>query len=114
MNITETLRNAGELALKYREMDLYEQIVSLREEIASLRESNLSLRDENKSLRETLEVSHQIVRHGNCYFKTSDTNHEHPYCLACWDHERKLVSMIRGYDQIRGVETVHCNICDAR
>lgn len=112
MNITETLKTAADLALKYKEMDLYEQIVSLREQILALREQNVSLREEITAIRQTIEISSQLVRDGNSYFKTSDAERKHPYCLACWDYEHKLVSLTTR-NSSRG-KILRCAICDSR
>ena len=43
MNLLDGLKNASDLALKYKQMDLYAQIVSLREDALALREDNLQL-----------------------------------------------------------------------
>ena len=113
MSLLDGLKSASDLALKYKQMDLYEQIVSLREEALALREDNLQLRGELARLRMAEATSQDLVRRGNCYYKTSDTGDEHPYCLTCWDHDRKLISMtlVRGvYEDIR----VRCGICESR
>jgi hypothetical protein len=118
MDITKTLKTAGELALKYREMDLYEQIIALREDIATLREENISLREQNKNLLDSISITPTLVRDGNCYYKDADSDHHHPFCLTCWDHDRKLISLHQtlGYSVGSDSPTPHirCDICDSR
>jgi regulator of replication initiation timing len=113
MSIIDHAREIAELVKKYNDQDLYQKIVDLREEILGLREENLTLRDENRRLKESQALSAKLVRHGNCYYREEDTEHTKPFCLACWDADRKLVSLILGQGY-GGVTTIRCNVCDAR
>ena len=113
MGIIEHARDIAELIKKYNDQDLYERIVELREEILRLREENLELRESVKRLTDSAAIQEQIVREGNCYYRKDDTKREHPYCLACWDYDRKLVGLIC-HRNSSGGRRIMCNICAAR
>ena len=112
MSIIDHAKELADLIKKYNDQDLYERIVTLREEILTLREENLSLKDEVKCLQETADITGRLIREGNCYFFKDDENREHPYCLTCWDSDRKLVSLILSVD--RSGKRITCGICAAR
>jgi hypothetical protein len=112
MNIVVHAKEIADLIKKYNDQDLYERIVTLREEILVLREENLSLKEEVKCLQTNADTSDRLVREGNCYYYKDDEKREHPYCLACWDSDRKLVSLI--LSRSRGETRMRCNICAAR
>lgn len=109
MNIIDHAKEIAELIKKYNDQDLYERIVSLREEILGLREENLSMKEQIKALEEAQAIQSKLLRKGNYYVMEDDPEgSRNIYCLTCWDHDRKLINLIRG----RG--TIICNICKAR
>lgn len=112
MGIIENAREIADLIKKYNDQELYEKIVGLREEILKLREQNLALYEENASLKKERHTHERLVRDGNCYYLDDDPKRERPYCLTCWDHDRKLVSLILGRNRI-GV-TLRCCACESR
>jgi len=114
MNVIEHAKELADLIKKYNDQDLYERIVTLREEILALREENLSLKEEVNHLQKKADVSDQLIRMGNCYYLNNDEKKERPYCLTCWDYDRKLVSLI--LQRVPGENDTHirCNICEGR
>ena len=112
MNIIDHAKELADLIKKYNDQDLYERIVTLREEILTLREENLSLKEEVKRFQATTDISGRLIREGNCYFLNDDENRKHPYCLTCWDSDRKLVNLILSED--RSGKRITCGICAAR
>ena len=112
MNILDHAKEIAELVKKYNDQDLYQRIVELREEILQLREDNLRLREETKSLQEANDVGKRLKRDGNRYYLDDDSEKNHPYCMTCWDADRKLVSLIlqKKHNRTR----IQCWICAAR
>ena len=102
----------ADLLKKGATLEAQEQIMKLREAALELQEENLMLRDENKKLREATDISARLRRHGNCYYLDDDSAEEHPYCLTCWDSDRKLVSLLLTTDH-RGTH-IRCGVCAAR
>jgi len=110
MSIVDHAKELAELIKKYNDQELYERIVSLREEILELREENLKAKERVKFLEQAQNLQTKLIRKGNYYVMEDDPEGERNiYCLACWDHDRKLVSLIRG---TRGI--IVCNICKSR
>lgn len=112
MSILDHAKEIAELVKKYNDQDLYERIVELREEILQLREDNLTLREQVKLLKEANDITSRLCRDGNCYYLDDDREKERPYCLTCWDADRKLVSLILSRDRF-GTH-IRCGICAAR
>lgn len=109
MGVLENVKEVSELIKKYNDQDLYERIVELREQILSLREENLQVKEELNILIKASEIREEIIKDGNCYYKKSDENRDQPYCMTCWDVDRRLVSLLRGLHN-----TITCNICKSR
>ena len=112
MSILDDAKQIAELIKKYNDQDLYERIVTLREEILALREENMKLKEALAKSQEAADVSDKLVRDGNCYFFKDDEKKERPYCLTCWDADRKLVSLILSSD--RWGTHIRCGVCNAR
>lgn len=94
MGALEHIKEIAVLVQKYQDQDLYQRIVDLRDEIFDLREENLSLKEKLKEIQDAADISSQLVREGNFYFhKLPDGSKAGPYCLACWDGDRKLVNV---------------------
>jgi hypothetical protein len=94
MGALEHVKELAVLVQKYQDQDLYQRIVDLRDEIFALREENLSLKEKVKEMQDAADISSQLVREQNFYFrKFADGTKAGPYCLACWDGDRKLVNV---------------------
>lgn len=109
MSVLDTARELSELIKKYNDQELYEKIVTLREQLLDLREENAALRERIKHLEDAQKIEARLIRKGNYYVTDDDPEGENNiYCLACWDHDRRLISLTRG----RG--TIKCAICSSR
>ena len=114
MNILEGVRDIAELVKKYNDQDLYQRIVDLREQILNLREENLQFRERNNALEDAAGIQGELLRDGNFYFRKDDAEKEHPYCVPCWDYERKLIGLLGSQDELNGRISYRCHICEAR
>ena len=115
MGIIQNAKEIAELIKKYNDQELYQRIVDLRDEIFELREDNLNLREEVRALTASSDISAELEREGNVYYhNTSGGQRLGPFCLACWDYDRKLVSLLLGSKIYDGESTIKCNICVAR
>ena len=109
MGVLENVKEISELIKKYNDQDLYERIVELREQILSLREESLQLKEEINHLKKAEKVKGNIIKDGNCYYKKSDEKRGQPFCMTCWDVDRRLVSLLK-----EPRNTISCNICRSR
>ena len=116
MGIVQHAKDISELVKKYNDQELYEKIVELREEILEIRTENLRLLEENKALKDNSKIDEDLVRpdNSNCYYRTGDTGQQQPFCMTCWDYDRKLVNLLQGQSHYDGSGTIICNICHAR
>lgn len=112
MSILDDAKQIADLVKKYNDQELYERIVTLREEILALREENIKLKEALAKNEADAAINEKLVRIGNCYFFKDDTKKERPYCLTCWDADRKLVSLILSSDHW-GTH-IKCGVCNAR
>lgn len=99
-----------DLIQKYNNQDLYQRIVELRDEIFRIKEENMQIREELNLLKMNEDISDELYKEGNAYFrKHKDNKKSGPYCLVCWDRDRKLVNM---FEYEYGV--VVCEYCSQK
>ena len=108
MSIVDNAKEIAKLVKKYNDQELYEKIVNLREQILALREDNLKLKEQIKKIEAAGDIEKKIIREGNCYYFADDSDRKNPYCIPCWDYEKKLVGLIIGQG------TIKCYICMSR
>jgi hypothetical protein len=105
-------KEIAELIRTYNNMDLYQKIVDLRDEIINLSEDNLSLKERVRELEQQQVITSELVREGNVYYRPiTDGKKLGPFCMTCWDGDRKLVNLILGFDEAREGETIRCGRC---
>ena len=112
MGIIDNAKEIADLVKNYNNQDLYEKIVDLRAQIIELKEENIRLKEKNDKLEAAIRIEEEIIKDGNCYFRKSDEERKHPYCMTCWDVDRKLVSLV--CNQIGEQVFIVCNICKQR
>jgi hypothetical protein len=94
MSILDNAKEVAELVRKYNDLDLYEKIIDLRDEIFALREENLTLKQQIADTQAAQDISLTLVREGNMYYRVAGEKRTGPYCLACWDGDKKLVNVM--------------------
>ena len=94
MNILENAKEIADLVRKYNDRDLYEKIIDLRDEIFTLREENLNLKQQLSDIQAAQNIGPSMVRDGNVYYRVVEGAKAGPYCLACWDGDRKLINVM--------------------
>ena len=69
------------------------------------------LQQEVRRLNDVLEPSFKVVEFGSAYFEMGDHGHPKgdPYCMRCWEVERKLRHLSRPNYQNQPVECATCN-----
>lgn len=117
MGAIEHAKEIADLVKKYNDKELYERIVTLREEIITLREERNRLTEQVAELQEAMAVDADLVRDGNVYYIEEGEGRHGPYCMACWDYDRKLVNLSVSNRRRSGggvVQRIDCTICRAR
>ncbi len=113
MQVLDVLKEAGNLAQKYKNMELYEQLLTVREELSGLREELIQLKEENKSLKERLELQAKVVFENGLYWIRGDRlaeDKDTPICPRCWDVDNTLMRL-KIYKDSYGKESVFCYNC---
>jgi hypothetical protein len=96
MNILENAKEIAEIIKKYDDLELYQKIIDLRDEIFKLREENLGLKEKIKEMERAEEIRVSLVKDGNLYYGVLENGSKSgPYCLTCWDSDRKLINVIQ-------------------
>jgi hypothetical protein len=114
MSIMQNVRDITDLVRKLGNQELYEKLIELRDGITAMREENLELTQKIKDMTEAQDISAQLVRHGNTYMRNLPNQPQQgPFCMTCWDADRKLINLLKGFDEVRG-ETIICGVCDKR
>lgn len=94
MNLIESLKDAGELALKYKQMDIYEKLLAIREELAAIKEQNLQLIAENRDLKEALSFKEKLIFENGVYWiqedKMTPNRDRTPICPHCYDASKAI------------------------
>jgi len=109
MGILDHAKEIADLVKKYNDLDLYQKILDLHDEIFKLREENQCLRERVKELDQAVNFGSRLKRDGNVYRLTeSDGSVSGPYCMTCWDADRKLVNLLL-YGKL-----IKCQRCDKK
>ena len=100
--VMEGFKKLREVTAKIKDADVKNQIadlrlalVDLKEEIVELRDENLDLREQLTKTKETEERSSDLEAREGAYFLRTpqDGRPDGPYCVNCWNNQRKLVLM---------------------
>ena len=94
--ILPTYKDIQELLKKGLTLEAQEKIMELREGALDLQEQKLALEQRVKELEEALVIKGELVREKNVYYRVlADGKRDGPYCLSCWDGDRKLVNIMQ-------------------
>jgi len=84
-------------------LDLYEKALDLQQQAQELFEENRELKERVRELEERMTFGASLRYERNAYWSRPDYSEESgPYCVRCYDDERKGMRMIRvtdGYAQ---------------
>ena|SRR6476646_7211277 len=117
----DALKKLADVAVKSRNVELQEGILELREQLLSIKESlleakeeNSQLREENKTLQEKLTRLEQgpeekLTPKAHGYYKE---NGEGPFCIACYDTQKKLYRVIQPFADFGAPEIYKCSVCE--
>jgi hypothetical protein len=89
-----TVKDLYRLLEKYNDGPLMKVIVDLRDEVFHLSEENRDLKLRVRELEEQQAVTIRLKREGNHYYHIDEEgNRSGPYCMPCWDGDRKLMNL---------------------
>ena len=89
-----TYNDIQDLLKKGLTIEAQEKIMELRIAALKLESDKLELEQRVKELEFALQLTGELKREGNVYFRTREGKTDGPYCLGCWDGDRKLVNIM--------------------
>ena len=129
-SVMDAVNKATDIAIKIKNADLLNSLADLKiqiadikltladkkDEVVTFREQNFELREENKSLKEQLELpleTRTVACFSERWYVASDTGHQHPICIGCYDSEKKIIHLTKAPLSSRkdGLD-VKCPVCE--
>lgn len=100
-DVAKVMRQADNIDLCLKLLDLSDIALDMQEEIAKLKE-------ENRKLNEQLSLKGEVIRHDSLYI-TLKSNESIFYCTHCWDSSKQLIQVICN-DYNGTFKCPHCKI----
>jgi hypothetical protein len=91
----DTEVNQAVIELQESIIDLQSKIFDIQAKYEELGEGKRNLEQELAELRAAQDVGAALVREGNLYYRVLGETRSGPYCMTCWDDERKLINVIQ-------------------
>jgi len=92
MGIIETGKEIGKLAQQLGNMPIQQKVIDLQGELLNVQEELQRLRQENAELKNVEKINAELRKDENCY-RRPGARHVGPFCIRCWDVDRKLVNL---------------------
>lgn len=106
MNLIEILNDVIKIIKKSDNVELNEKILELQSKVYALLEENQQLKNQVKNLEESINTNNNLVHRGNAYYIIENGIEKGPYCVTCWDKDKKLVNLIRKTASVQ-----ECGVC---
>lgn len=108
--IKETIKDAVTVAQQSDNVDLYRKILDAYGAAMDLMEENIDLKQQIAEMKNELQKEKDVVKIGNAYYvKDDDGVQKGPYCMRCYDKDRKLVNYRIGYNESH--KEGRCPVC---
>ena len=107
MGVVENMKDVAELIKKLGDIELNRRILKLENEVLDLAREKRRAEEKIEELERTLKFKQDVVFDEPYYWLKGDPT---PYCPACWEHDRKGVHLVIGFDD--GKHARHdCPVC---
>ena len=94
----KTLKEGANAIREAKNLELYERMLAVYGDVMELAEKNRELVEENHALKQQLkayqqeqEIAGELQHHDNAYWRTKDGERDGPFCMRCWDANKKLI-----------------------
>jgi CRISPR/Cas system-associated protein Cas10 (large subunit of type III CRISPR-Cas system) len=109
MNLYEGLKDATNLALKAKQLPLYEKLLGLTADMQTLMNENFELKkkvrdlEEAASLQKRMEYDPQL----EAFYEIEENGTKNgPYCPACWQEHKRVVFL-----RVEDDGETFCQVC---
>ena len=89
----DTEVNQAVIELQESIIDLQSKIFDIQSKYEALVESKRTVDRKLEDMRAAQAIEPTLVRDGNRYFRMQGDTRSGPYCMTCWDDERKLINL---------------------
>jgi hypothetical protein len=96
MGVVDNFRDLLKVADAVNNLELYKKLSELQNSVYSLEEENRALKEELRRRDEQRDIGSRLHPKDNAYYLDDGKEPDGPFCLRCWDVDRKLVSEKRG------------------
>ena len=103
-----TYKDILELIKKGATVEAQEKIMELRETALGFQEENFSLRERIRLLEDDLKIKQQLKFEGASYWLNDGKTKDGPFCQRCYDVEKKLVRLQKGYSDYSDGYCIAC------
>ncbi|SRR6266852_4596741 len=90
MGIVDNFKEVFKVAETINNIDLYTKLGELQTRVMEVEEENRALKDELKTIKEQDKIAGELKVEDNAYYIVREGKKEGPYCMTCWDADRKL------------------------
>lgn len=95
MGAIETGKEIIKLAQQLGSMEIQQKVIELQSQVLELQETVQTLRKENDELKSVEQIDDELVLDDNAYWhKTAPESRQGPFCMTCWDANRKKVRLV--------------------
>ena len=111
MGIVDNFKDVFKVADTLNNIDLYKKLGELQTRVMEVEEENRALKEELRSLKDQSKTDAELEVENNAYYLHRNGKKEGPFCMTCWDADRKLMR-----ERLGATEGTHfCTYCrDAR
>lgn len=110
MGILDNFKDLFKVAETVNNIELYKKLGELQGAVYALEEENRNLKNELRTMKEQRQIEQELHVHDNAYWIAKGSKRDGPFCMRCWDVDRKLVRERAGATQ----GTHYCAECAAR
>jgi hypothetical protein len=96
MGLVDNFKDLFKLADAVNNLDLYKKLTELQTRAMELEEENRTLKDEIRTIREQQDISGRMIVNDNSYYVDDGKQLDGPFCMRCWDADRKLIRERKG------------------
>jgi hypothetical protein len=91
MGIVDSFKDVLKVAETVNNIELYKKLSELQTRVMEVEEENRCLKDELARVKEQSRVTGQLRVRDNAYWLVNEGKDDGPFCMTCWDVDRKLV-----------------------
>lgn len=91
MGIIDNFKDLFKVAETVNNIDLYKKLSELQNSVYGLEEENRALKEELRRRDEQRDIGGRLHPKDNAYYLDDGKQLDGPFCLRCWDVDKKLV-----------------------